>query len=101
MEDERVKQDYENIEEIVNNCGFRPVAVALKLAKMHRYLQEQFFTLCLNYMARLAKAYKDGRYDARNENACTTAYKMFTEGLGEEALESRNQYIDMVEQGSW
>jgi hypothetical protein len=50
--------------------------VSKAMCREHRYLQGQMFKVCVAYIKELAKAYKDGRYDARNEFACEEASLM-------------------------
>lgn len=45
-------------------------ACAKKMAVEHRYLQQEMFKVCLEYMKVLAKNYENGIYDGRNEWSC-------------------------------
>ena len=45
-------------------------ACARKMAKEHRYLQQEMFKVCLEYIKVLAKNYEKGIYDGRNEWSC-------------------------------
>lgn len=44
--------------------------VAKNMARDHRYLQQEMFKVCLEYIKVLGKNYADGIYDGRNEWAC-------------------------------
>ena len=68
------------IEDIVNDCSWRGHAVGKRLARIHRYLQQEFFKTCLTYIIVLAKNYEDGIYDGRNEWACKYA-KLMLDGI--------------------
>ena len=48
-------------------------ACAKKMATEHRYLQQEMFKVCLEYIKVLAKNYENGIYDGRNEWACQTS----------------------------
>lgn len=45
-------------------------ACAKKMAVEHRYLQQEMFKVCLEYIKVLAKNYENGIYDGRNEWSC-------------------------------
>ena len=47
--------------------------VAERMCNEHRYLQDQMFKVCLEYIKKLAENYGDGRYDGRNEWAAKTS----------------------------
>jgi hypothetical protein len=47
--------------------------VAQAMAQDHRYLVQERFKLTLEYWKELAKNYRKGRHDPRNEWACKTA----------------------------
>ena len=47
--------------------------VAQAMAQDHRYLVQERFKLTLEYWKELAKNYRKGRYDPRNEWACKCA----------------------------
>ena len=47
--------------------------VAERICNEHRYLQDQMFKVCLEYIKKLAENYGDGRYDGRNEWAAKTS----------------------------
>lgn len=59
--------------------------VAEAMATKHRYLQEEMFEVCLEYMKVLAENYDKNWYDARNEYACKTS-KRIVEFLDEQML---------------
>jgi hypothetical protein len=48
-------------------------ACAKKMAVEHRYLQQEMFKVCLEYIKVLAKNYENGIYDGRNEWFCKTS----------------------------
>ena len=54
--------------------------VAEGMARDHRYLQQQMFKVCLEYIKILAENADKGYYDGRNEWACT-ASKYMIDGL--------------------
>lgn len=45
-------------------------ACARKMAREHRYLQQEMFKVCLEYIKVLAENYENGIYDNRNEWSC-------------------------------
>ena len=59
--------------DFVNGKMESPKKVAQKMATNHRYLQGEMFKVCKAYIEVLAENYEKGRYDARNEFACTMA----------------------------
>jgi len=61
-------------------CGYNYYKTAELLAKDHRYLQQEMFKICLEYIKILAENAENGRFDARNEWACT-ASKHMIDGL--------------------
>ena len=50
------------------------------MAREHRYLQQEMFKVCLEYVKILAQNAENGRFDPRNEWACK-ASKYMIEGL--------------------
>lgn len=64
------------LSEFVNGRIRSPKRVAEEMAKDHRYLQQEMFKICYEYMKILAENNDKGWYDARNEWACNTAKKM-------------------------
>lgn len=70
------QSDWRKISDIVNNTLFDPLRVGCKMAKGHRYLQQQLFKMCVHFLACLSKHYKEGIYDGRNEMACKYANAM-------------------------
>ena len=50
--------------------------VAEKMCKEHRYLQNEMFKVCLEYIKKLAENCENGYYDPRNEYACETSKKI-------------------------
>ena len=60
----------------VNRCGYDKQKAAEHMAREHRYLQNEMFKVCLEYIKMLASAYENDRYDPRNEWACKTSKHM-------------------------
>lgn len=60
----------------VNRCGCDKKRAAEHMAREHRYLQNQMFKVCLEYIKILADNCDNGRYDPRNEWACKTSKEM-------------------------
>lgn len=56
--------------EFVNGKMNKPEHVAEQMAKDHRYLQQEMFKVCLEYIEQLYKSYQNNFYDPRNEWAC-------------------------------
>jgi hypothetical protein len=50
--------------------------VAELMCKDHRYLQNEMFHICLEYIKQLAANYEEGWYDARNRYAAETSKKI-------------------------
>lgn len=50
--------------------------VAELMCKDHRYLQNEMFHICLEYIKQLAANYEAGWYDARNRYAAETSKKI-------------------------
>ena len=50
--------------------------VAEKMGNDHRYLQNEMFKVCLEYIKLLAANYNKGYYDPRNSYACKMSDKM-------------------------
>lgn len=61
--------------------------VAEKMATEHRYLQNEMFKVCLEYIKVLAENSEKGWYDGRNDWACKTSGKIV------ELLKAENYYI--------
>lgn len=61
--------------------------VAERMCTEHRYLQQEMFKVCLEYMKKLAENYNNGYYDGRNEWSCQTSSMIV------EALKEKNWYI--------
>lgn len=51
----------------VNGKMRSPKEVAKKMAQDHRYLQQEMFKVCIEYIKILAENYGKGWYDGRNE----------------------------------
>ena len=66
-EDESIGRIFEDM---VNGRISSLGAVAKRMARSHRYLQQQLFYLCTAYIKELADAYDNGHYDDRNKYAC-------------------------------
>lgn len=47
--------------------------VAERMCTEHRYLQQEMFKVCLEYIKKLAENYGKGYYDGRNQWACETS----------------------------
>lgn len=60
----------------VNGKCHNKKKVAEGMANDHRYLQQEMFKVCLEYIKILAENANNGRYDARNEWSCKTAKVM-------------------------
>lgn len=58
----------------VNGRMSSPKEVAKNMARDHRYLQNEMFKVCLEYIKILGENYSKGNYDARNEYACEKSY---------------------------
>ena len=54
----------------VNGQMTNPKDVAKKMATEHRYLQQEMFKVCIEYIKVLAENYRNERFDPRNEHAC-------------------------------
>ena len=63
--------------DFVNGQMSNPKKVGKYLAKEHRYLQGQMWSVCLSFMRQLALNYHRGWYDDRNEYAAKTAAKAY------------------------
>lgn len=50
--------------------------VASNLCKEHRYLQNEMFKVCMEYIKKLAKNCEEGWFDGRNKYACETSKKI-------------------------
>lgn len=50
--------------------------VAERMCREHRYLQNEMFKVCLEYIKKLAENCEDGWYDPRNKYACETSKKI-------------------------
>lgn len=50
--------------------------VAEKMSCEHRYLQNEMFKVCLEYIKKLAENCEKGYYDPRNKYACETSKKI-------------------------
>lgn len=61
------------LENIANGVMSNKTKVAERMARSHRYLQNELFYLFIEYANILAKNYENGRYDGRNASACKSA----------------------------
>lgn len=68
--------------EFVNGKCHDKKNVADLMAREHRYLQQEMFKVCLEYIKKLSENYLQGRYDQRNEWACETS-SLITEAMKE------------------
>ncbi len=50
--------------------------VAEMMCREHRYLQNEMFKVCLEFIKMLAENYENGRFDPRNEYATKTSKKI-------------------------
>ena len=50
--------------------------VAKLMCNEHRYLQNEMFKVCMEYIKQLGENFENGRYDGRNKYACETANKI-------------------------
>ena len=50
--------------------------VAERMCREHRYLQNEMFKVCLEYIKELANCYECGRFDPRNQYAAETSKKI-------------------------
>ncbi len=57
----------------VNGAMFSARKTGAELANDHRYLVNEKFKVMMGFMEQLAKDYKNGHYDPRNEWACKLA----------------------------
>ena len=60
----------------VNRCPNDFKKAAEKMSHEHRYLQNEMFKVCLDYIKVLAENCENGWFDARNEYACETSKKI-------------------------
>lgn len=67
------------LEDFVNGRITSKEKVAERMARSHRYLQQELFSLFTYYTKNLSDAFEKGRYDARNEWSCKKANKIVTE----------------------
>lgn len=61
--------------------------VAERMCTEHRYLQQEMFKVCLEYIKKLAENYNNGYFDGRNEWSCETS------NLIVNAMEKIGRYI--------
>jgi hypothetical protein len=62
--------------DFVNGRMSSPKEVAKKMATEHRYLQNEMFKVCLEYIKVLAEDCENGFYDPRNKYAAETSKKI-------------------------
>lgn len=73
--------------EFVNGKCHGKKDVAELMAREHRYLQQEMFKVCLEYIKKLSENYQQGHYDPRNEWACQTSSHIT------EAMKEKDWYI--------
>ena len=61
--------------------------VAELMAREHRYLQQEMFKVCLEYIKKLSENFQQGYYDLRNEWTCKTS------NIITEAMKEKDWYI--------
>ncbi len=61
------------LSDFVNGGMSSPKTVAAQMSLDHHYLQNEMFKICLEYIKVLAMNYQHGRFDPRNEWACSQA----------------------------
>lgn len=64
-------------EDFVNGRMCDPRKVADRMARAHRYLVQQMFSVCYEFIRILAEHFDKGLYDPRDEWACKTSKKMW------------------------
>lgn len=64
------------LEDLVNGTISDPKVVADRMARSHRYLQQQLFNLFGEFVKLLAENYEHNYYDGRNEYSCESAKKI-------------------------
>ena len=62
--------------EYVNHCPNDFKRAAKAMAREHRYLQNEMFKVCIEYVRILAQNYANGCYDGRNAWACDSSKKI-------------------------
>lgn len=62
-----------NFGNFVNGTMCSKRKVAEQMCREHRYLQNEMFKVCFEYIKLLAENYEKGYYDPRNEWACKTS----------------------------
>lgn len=80
MVTEKMKQAAELMESAINNMGNRESTEYFvgEMLQMHRTLQQSYTgDIILPFVREMAKRYKEGRYDARNEMACKACAAMW------------------------
>jgi hypothetical protein len=60
----------------VNGKCHNKKKVAEKMCREHRYLQNEMFKVCLEYIKKLAENCENGYYDPRNKYAAETSKKI-------------------------
>lgn len=60
----------------VNGKCYNKKKVAEKMCREHRYLQNEMFKVCLEYIKKLADNCENGWYDPRNKYAAETSKKI-------------------------
>ena len=73
--------------DFVNHTAYSKVKIAEGMCTEHRYLQQEMFKVCLEYIKKLAENYNNDYYDGRNEWSCETS-KLIVD-----AMEKIGRYI--------
>jgi hypothetical protein len=60
----------------VNRCPNNFKKAAKRMSMEHRYLQNEMFKVCLEYIKKLAENCENGYYDPRNKYAAETSKKI-------------------------
>jgi hypothetical protein len=62
--------------DFVNGKMNSQTKVAKLMCNEHRYLQNEMFKVCMEFIKQLGENFENGRYDGRNKYACETANKI-------------------------
>lgn len=63
-------------EKFINCFGVEKLKAAKGWANMHRYLVNEMFGVVIRFIGILAKNYDEGKYDGRDEYACSMSKKI-------------------------
>ena len=86
--EKRTEEFVNATEKFINCCGVDKLGAAKGWARMHRYLVNEMFGVCIRFIGILAKNYEDGIYDARNEYACAQSKRIV------DALKKEEWWLD-------